>query len=368
MAGRRMPFLRQLMRREGYKMHNFYPGRPVDHRRGAGGALLRRARRPCPAFSYYDRIKREHGVMCSPDWAKNAESACGAQAPGLLEGGSSWSNIYTGGATPGRKPFLRRQHRLRRHVAHREDRKHFHVHPAAPAAHAVHRRVDAAGDRPSRPGTSSSGFLRGERLKPELVIFASRIFIGIGLRELVTLGAAVDLARGLPDRSPQLRRLRRTRPSAGPGFGLRALVSARHRPQHPFAGARRGIGPRPRLYGLDFFRSRPGTRALLRHGSGGGIEQVVRNALEISQQNDAPRGAVVPKPAPCHRGVAGAAATKRFTRVVRRQQAHPRRGSDLYRRRHRTRRPCLPGQAAGRREALRPLPGASSIRAVSRAS
>src|SRR5690606_17263439 len=52
-----------------------------------------------PAFSFLDRSKGEVGMMYNSDWAKTFEAFCASQGnPGLLEGGSSWSNIYTGGA------------------------------------------------------------------------------------------------------------------------------------------------------------------------------------------------------------------------------------------------------------------------------
>src|SRR3954463_2625511 len=96
-AARRMPFLRRLLRREGGRLHDFYPGLPSTTA-AVQGELYYGVRAAVPAFSFYDRAKRRHGVMCSPDWAKDAESGCAAQAEGLLSGGSSWSNIYTGGA------------------------------------------------------------------------------------------------------------------------------------------------------------------------------------------------------------------------------------------------------------------------------
>src|SRR6478752_7494658 len=184
------------MRREGYKMHNFYPGVPSTTA-AVQAELFYGVRAAVPAFSFYDRLKREHGVMCSPDWAKNAEAACAAQATGLLEGGSSWSNIYTGGATQEESHFcaasigfadMWRTGKIGNifmfMVLHP-------LHTLIIAALMLLETVIAVWDL-------FLGLCRGEKLKPELMMFVSRLFVAIGLRELITIGAAVDLARGLP--------------------------------------------------------------------------------------------------------------------------------------------------------------------------
>src|ERR1044072_9262918 len=38
------------------------------------------------------------GRMWDPEWAKGREAECAKQGEPLLRGGSSWTNIYTGGA------------------------------------------------------------------------------------------------------------------------------------------------------------------------------------------------------------------------------------------------------------------------------
>ncbi len=48
----------------------------------------------------------------------------------------------------------------------------------------------------------------------------SRMCAGIGLREVVTVGAKMDLIRGLPDRAREFPRLRRAFPSERAGFGI----------------------------------------------------------------------------------------------------------------------------------------------------
>jgi endonuclease/exonuclease/phosphatase family metal-dependent hydrolase len=311
MTGHRMPFLRRLMRREGYKLHNFYPGVPSTTA-AVQAELFYGVRAAVPAFSFYDRIKREHGVMCSPDWAKQAESACAAQAPGLLEGGSSWSNIYTGGAT--------------------QEESHF---CAASIGFADMWRTGKIGNifmfillHPLRTiGIAALmlletalafwdlilGLLRGEKLKPELMMLASRLFVAIGLRELITIGAAVDLARGLPVIHLNFVAYDEHAHRRGPGSAF-AHWSLLGIDRCIRSLARAAESARGRDYSVWVFsdHGQERTRSFDTEVEGG-IEQVVRTALEISQQQDgAWRRRSQARPSPTWRP--GRAAERRFVK------------------------------------------------------
>src|SRR3954467_4731381 len=97
LAADRMPFLKRLVKREGYQLHTFYPGLPSTTP-AVQAELYYGVRSAVPAFSFFDRVLKKLGRMWDPEWAKAREAAFAAQAEGLLKGGSSWSNIYTGGA------------------------------------------------------------------------------------------------------------------------------------------------------------------------------------------------------------------------------------------------------------------------------
>src|SRR3954471_9002144 len=97
LAKRRMPFLKRLLKRNHYAMHSFYPGLPSTTP-AVQAELHFGVRAAVPAFSFFDRQTQQRVRMYSPDRAKQVEARCAAQAEGLLKGGSSWSNIYTGGA------------------------------------------------------------------------------------------------------------------------------------------------------------------------------------------------------------------------------------------------------------------------------
>src|ERR1043166_2732573 len=98
LAAGRMPFLRRLLKREGYELHTFYPGLPSTTP-AVQAELYYGVRSAVPAFSFFDRALKKLGRMWDPEWAKAREAECAKQAEGLLKGGSSWSNIYTGGAS-----------------------------------------------------------------------------------------------------------------------------------------------------------------------------------------------------------------------------------------------------------------------------
>lgn len=193
----RMPFLQRLRRREGYRLHTFYPGLPTTTP-AVQAELYYGVKSIVPAFSFLDRTKGEVGMMFNSDWAKTFEDVCRAQGqPGLLEGGSSWSNIYTGGAGQAESHFcaasigfgdMWRTGKIRNIFI-------FVLLQLPASLRIAWQMILKTG--PAVWG-AATGILRGEKIGPELVMALSRIFIGTGLRELVAIGAKVDLARGLP--------------------------------------------------------------------------------------------------------------------------------------------------------------------------
>jgi endonuclease/exonuclease/phosphatase family metal-dependent hydrolase len=192
----RMPFLRSLMRRQHYEMATFYSGLPSTTP-AVQGELFYDVCCAVPAFSFLNREARQITAMFQPEWVKKIEADLKTRGEGLLTGGSSWSNIYTGGAAP--------------------EESHFCAASLGPGDFfksisllgllsivllqfaAVLRLVGllffeaffAIYD-------IIKGICHGENPTRELKFFLSRVFVCVGLREVVTIGAAVDLARGLP--------------------------------------------------------------------------------------------------------------------------------------------------------------------------
>ena len=283
-AAGRMPFLRRLLRREHYSLHSFYPGQPSTTP-AVQAELYYGVRAAVPSFSFYDRVKREHGLMCFPQWAKDVESVCAAQGEGLLAGGSCWSNIYTGGAGQEESHFcgaslgfgdMWRTGKIRNIFV-------FILlnlwSVAKIAAFLVVELLLACWD-------GIAGIVRGERFGLELQMAVSRVFVGIGLRELITIGAAVDVTRGLPAVHVNFVGYDEQAHRRGPGsafahWSLRGIDRCIHRL------ARAAHASPRRDYAVWIFsdhgQERTQSFALKFPG---GIEKIVHDCLESSQKLD----------------------------------------------------------------------------------
>lgn len=193
----RMPFLRGLLQRHGHEIHTFYSGQPSSTP-AVQGELHFGVRCAVPAFSFLDRQAGELGVMMYPATAKRVQSELAARGDGLLKGGSSWSNIYTGGAAPEESHFCAasiglgdawRSLKLRLVVL--ELLMHLDVFFRLVALLGLEL---AIGLWDALHGV----FSQGRRVRKELGFLVARVAVCVGLRELVTVGASIDLARGLP--------------------------------------------------------------------------------------------------------------------------------------------------------------------------
>ncbi len=281
----RMPFLDRLRRREGYGLHTFYPGLPTTTP-AVQAELYYGVRSAVPAFSFVDRVTKKLGRMWDPEWAKAREAACAREVEGLLTGGSSWSNIYTGGAGQWESHFcaasigfgdMWRTKKIRNILVF------IGLHLTAAfriagllvveffVALAELIRAVASGRRPGR----------------ELMLLVSRVFVGVGLRELLTISGQIDVARGLPivhlnfvgyDEEAHVR---------GPGsrlahYSLRGIDRAI---KHIARAAHRSTR---RDYAVWVFsdHGQEGTRSFPDHVPGG-VEAVLQQCLDISQQHDA---------------------------------------------------------------------------------
>lgn len=192
----RMPFLKRLLRRNGYQLHSIYPGLPSTTP-AVQAELFYGVRSAVPAFCFLDRARQNLSVMFTPSCAKDREAMCAAQAAGLLAGGSSWSNIYTGGAGQHESHFCIASNGLSDMWRTGKIRNIFVFSllqlPAllrifgllfvefGAAVHAAIR-----------------GIRHGRRPGPEFTMVFSRVFIATGLRELIRIGGRIDVARGLP--------------------------------------------------------------------------------------------------------------------------------------------------------------------------
>lgn len=284
-SGGRMPFLRRLMRREGYLLGTFYPGQPSTTP-AVQAELFYGVRAAVPAFSYYDRAKKCHGLMCEPDWVKEVEQTLAAQNEGLLTGGSSWSNIYTGGAAQGESHFCAASIGVRDLWRSGGVRNFFffllfHFPSALLIALLILVELLLASV------DAMSGVLRGEKLRLELQLAISRAFVATGLREFIAIMAAIDLARGLPIVHVNFVGYDEHAHRRGPGSGL-AHLSLRGIDwaiKRLYRAAQRSAR---RDYAVWIYSDHGQERATpFGPNQGDGIEKTIRAALELAQKGDA---------------------------------------------------------------------------------
>lgn len=284
MARGKMPFLQRLLQRDDYAMHTFYPGLPTTTP-AVQAELYYGVKSAVPAFSFFDRALKKLGRMWDPEWAKAREASLAQEHEGLLKGGSSWSNIYTGGAGEEESHFCAASIGLGDMWRTGKIRNIFvfiFLHLAAAARifwQLLVELVVAIGD-------AAQAIAHGRKPKLELLLVLSRVFVGVGLRELLTISGQIDVTRGLPivhvnfvgyDEHAHMR---------GPGsrfahYGLRGIDNAIRKI------ARAAHRSPRRDYAVWVFsdHGQEATRAFPDAGEGG-LEAVLHDCLEISKQHD----------------------------------------------------------------------------------
>lgn len=280
----RMPFLAKLRQRAGYHLHTFYPGIPTTTP-AVQAELYYGIRAGVPAFSFLDRERGEIGLMFHADWAKPIEERFKQEAEGLLKGGSSWSNIYTGGADQEESHFcaasigfndMWRSGKIRNIFLFII----FHLPSVIRIAGLLLLELAIAIPAALR------GIFRGQWVGPEFVMVASRTFVGIGLRELVTIGAKVDVARGLPIVHVNFLGYDELSHRRGPGsrFAHWSLRGIDRAIKQLYRDAHRSTR---RDYHVWIFsdHGQERTRSFATEFDGG-IEQVIATCLETSRRHD----------------------------------------------------------------------------------
>ncbi len=195
MARREMPFLLRLLDRETYRLHDHYSGVPSSTA-PVQGELFYGVRTGVPGFSFLDRASDRLVRMYEPAAAARIERVLEAEGgAALLQGGSAYADNFTGGAAEphfcpsaqGWGPALR--------AASKAVVVFFvfaHLYSIVRVAallllEFVLATVDCI-----------RGLLSGRDILKELKFIPTRLAIVILLRELATIGAKIDLARGLP--------------------------------------------------------------------------------------------------------------------------------------------------------------------------
>lgn len=192
----KMPFLQHLQTVQGYSLSTFYPGLPSTTP-AVQAELYYGVKTAVPAFSFREQPGGKIVSMFDSEVVKKYEATFSAKTEGLLRGGSTWSNIYSGGAAAeethfcissiGWRELWRGRHLLNLLIFFLLQ---------IPAV----LRISGLMVLESIIGLCDAvaGILRGRHVWLELGVILSRMCVGVGLREVVTIGGKIDLARGLP--------------------------------------------------------------------------------------------------------------------------------------------------------------------------
>ncbi len=189
-----LPFLSRLIRKEGYVNHRHYSGVP-SNTPAVQGVLFYGVKACVPAFSFKDSASGQIFNMFYPPSAAAVEDRIKGQGEALLKGGSAYGNIFTGGASEahfcaaaiGWGSLLKAVHPLGAPVTIVLN---LHIFVRALFLILVEF-VLAVSD-------AVRGVLSGKNLLTEIQFIPFRVTICILLREIITAGARIDIARGLP--------------------------------------------------------------------------------------------------------------------------------------------------------------------------
>ncbi len=189
-----MPFLQSLLTREHYHLHDFYSGLPSSTP-AVQAELFYGVKNAVPAFSFIKRSSGEILRMYDPTTATEIEQILKQKGEPLLSGGSSYSDNFTGGAQEshfcpvslGWGPALRKANPFILIFFIASNIYSFIRVSILLAVEFFLAIIDTI-----------RGVIKGHTFLQELKFVPTRVAICILLRELVTIGTKMDIARGLP--------------------------------------------------------------------------------------------------------------------------------------------------------------------------
>jgi len=194
LAQNEMPFLSRLINAEHYRLHPLYSGLPSSTP-SVQGELFYGVKTVVPAFAFIDEKTDDVFRMYDPDSASRVEKRLKEQGEPLLTGGSAYCNIYTGGAMDphfcaaslGWSTLFQATHTLAWlgvSVLYIPLLLRTCLRVCLELALGI---VDLL-----------RGSFSGYDIKAEFKFVFSRVAISVLLRDLITIGTCVDVARGLP--------------------------------------------------------------------------------------------------------------------------------------------------------------------------
>ncbi|MCP5145453.1 MAG: endonuclease/exonuclease/phosphatase family protein [Gammaproteobacteria bacterium] len=192
----RLPFIRRLLKRENYELKSLYAGVPSTTP-AVQAELFYGAKTSLPAFSYLDPDSGKLIKLFDPDAAKTLEQKLVSEQRGLTQGGSAYGNIFGGGADESEAHFC--VSALSWDTIKRT------INPLAMVMLVLTNLMSIARilallvvEVVLAVVDFVHGVRHGHDIASEAKFIFARVLVCIGLREMITIGSRIDIARGLP--------------------------------------------------------------------------------------------------------------------------------------------------------------------------
>lgn len=192
-ANGRMPFMKKLLEQERYRLNTLYPGMPSSTP-AVQAEIFYGVKCAVPSFSFYDSKLQRVVRMYDPGAVQKIEDRIKSRRKPLLAGGTAYSDVYTGGAAEnhfcvsylGFSSLFKKGYPLILLL----------VTPMYIYS-LVRTGVLLMVESVLAVFDFFRGFMEGRSFWKELTFIPSRVAICVLMRELVTIGAKIDIARGM---------------------------------------------------------------------------------------------------------------------------------------------------------------------------
>jgi hypothetical protein len=190
----RLPFLGQLLQKEGFTLKPFYSGMPSTTP-AVQAELFFGVKTSVPAYRFYKRQSGESCIMYDSRCVNQLAEALATEHQGLLKGGASYGNVFAGGATEARycaqtlnlESFLRAANPIKVLLVLL-----FHLGKFLRILGLVSIELGVA------LVDFFSGIVERKNFFKELKFIPTRVGICIVLRELIRIRLKIDALRGVP--------------------------------------------------------------------------------------------------------------------------------------------------------------------------
>lgn len=195
LARGRMPFLRRLLRREKYRLHDFYSGLPSTTF-AVQAELFYGQKTAVPAVGFRIRRTGEVGMILDPEAAEEREAEIAAEnGEPLLKGGTAYGDALHGGAA---EPHFCAATLTLRSILSRIRPRLWPVLILLYFPTFLRILWDSFLAVFTSLSDAISGMRRGHRVFHELAFIRNRVLVDVVLREWQTYCAQIDALRGFP--------------------------------------------------------------------------------------------------------------------------------------------------------------------------